>query len=211
MRKILSFTILFFYAMSSAQGQYPPPPPPKDYLFYDNKNYGAFVINKEYNINEFERQETKTGNYGYLSTIKKNNNIIAFLINTYTTTEDRGNLNYDFYGNGLKKLPVEQRARARKESYTNIASGYKQKYNLETLDGIGTRKNSLGQYYEYFYGDSKKENKIFVVATFRNNYKFHFLLFFFKKSLDSATNNKKINDIDSFLSNFWIYNDYSKK
>lgn len=71
MEKILSFTILFFYFMSSAQVQYAPPPPPKDYLFYDNKNYGAFAINKEYDISEFERQETKIGNYGYLSTIKK--------------------------------------------------------------------------------------------------------------------------------------------
>ena len=206
MKKTLFLILIFFCSLTFSQKL----DLHKDYLFYDNKNYGAYSVSNDYSSTDFKKQESKLGNFSYTGTIK-GSGIIALMINTYSAPEDRGSLYYDFYGNALQKIPLKDRESARKEIYSNIATDIKKKYNLEKLEAVGTRKNTLGQYYEYFRGSGDKEKKIFVVATFRNNYKFHFLFFFFKESTNRADNDNNISTIENFINNFGIINDYKVK
>lgn len=183
----------------------PPPPPPKDYIYYDTNKKGAFAINNEYKPLDYKLSKNdKTGNIVYTGGISINN-IIPLQIVTTTSEKNQGNLKYDNINEYLKKIPSEQREEVKKKFYDNLALSIKTKYNIESLSSHGSKKNSLGQYYDYFLGFSAKENYIFVFAIFRNNFKVHNLFFYYSKSEKENINIENQKKVERYIDNFWIY------
>ncbi|WP_042720479.1 hypothetical protein [Flavobacterium sp. B17] len=204
---IIPFFLFSYLYFGQIIRKTPPPPPPKDYIYFDINKKGVFAINKEYNaLNYKSTKNEKTGNISYVGGIS-NEYIIPLEIVTITSKINQGSLNYDNISEYLKKIPIEQRERIKNEFYNKTAVDIKTKYNLENLISYGSKKNSLGQYYNYYLGDSTKENYIFVFAIFRNNFKVHNLFLYYSKSESKAKNVENQKKVDNFINSFWIYND----
>lgn len=201
---------LLFVTLNFAQKtqKTPPPPPSKDFIYYDSDMKGVFAINKEYKALDYKlNKNDKTGNIMYVDGISTNN-IIPLQIVTTTSENNQGNLKYDNINEYLKKIPSEQREKVKKKFYENMAFDIKTKYNIENLSPYGSKKNSLGQYYDYFSGYSTKENYIFVFAIFRNNFKVHNLFLYYSRSGEEKVNIENQKKVESYINNFWIYDNF---